>query len=348
VGLTELPQTCAALARGRIGLGVAHRIVDGLQVLPATEARAVELDVLRDAEGRTPGQVQARLARSVLAVDPAAAAKRHARAVADRRVLLSAQPDGMAFLSALIRADDAAAVMAVLRDQAREAKTPGDARTHDQRMADVFVDLHTERLRGIVPACGQAGGAAGHGVAAGRGGCACTGAARATRTRRSRGEPAVRVVVAATTLLGLDDAPGELAGHGPIPADLAREIAADPTGTWQRILTDPVSGALLDVGRTSYTPPAAMAEHVRVRDRTCRFPGCRQPAERCDLDHVRRYPDGPTSRCNLCTECRHHHRLKHESDWQLDNDPDDPAVMTWTSPAGKSYTTRPRPPLVPV
>jgi hypothetical protein len=158
----------------------------------------------------------------------------------------------------------------------------------------------------------------------------------------------VRVVVAATTLLGLDDAPGELAGHGPIPADLAREIAADPTGTWQRILTDPVSGALLDVGRTSYTPPAAMAEHVRVRDRTCRFPGCRQPAERCDLDHVRRYPDGPTSRCNLCTECRHHHRLKHESDWQLDNDPDDPAVMTWTSPAGKSYTTRPRPPLVPV
>ncbi|MCW2569298.1 MAG: hypothetical protein JWN54_3395 [Mycobacterium sp.] len=348
VGLTELPQTCAALARGRIGLGVAHRIVDGLQVLPATEARAVELDVLRDAEGRTPGQVQARLARSVLAVDPAAAAKRHARAVADRRVLLSAQPDGMAFLSALIRADDAAAVMAVLRDQAREAKTPGDARTHDQRMADVFVDLHTERLRGIVPACGQAGGAAGHGVAAGRGGCTCTGAARATRTRRSRGEPAVRVVVAATTLLGLDDAPGELAGHGPIPADLAREIAADPTGTWQRILTDPVSGALLDVGRTSYTPPAAMAEHVRVRDRTCRFPGCRQPAERCDLDHVRRYPDGPTSRCNLCTECRHHHRLKHESDWQLDNDPDDPAVMTWTSPAGKSYTTRPRPPLVPV
>jgi hypothetical protein len=348
VGLTDLPQTCAALAGGRIGLGVAHRIVEGLQVLPAAEARAVEADVLRDAEGRTPGQVQARIARSVLAVDPDAAARRHTRAVADRRVVLSAQPDGMAFLSALIRADDAATVMTVLRDQAREAKTPGDARTHDQRMADVFVDLHTAQLRGGGTPTGPDGVAVPGGPTAGGVRCTCTHARRSDRARRSRGGPAVRVVVAATTLLGLDDAPGELAGHGPIPADLARDIAADPTGTWQRILTDPVSGALLDVGRTSYTPPAAMAEHVRVRDRTCRFPGCRMPAERCDLDHVHRYPDGPTSRCNLCTECRHHHRLKHESDWQLDNDPDDPAVMTWTSPAGKPYTTRPRPPLVPV
>jgi hypothetical protein len=380
VGLSELPETWASLARGRIGLGVAHRIVDGLQVLPVAEARAVEVDVLRDAEGRTPGQVQARIARSVLAVDPAAAARRYARAVADRRVALSPQPDGMAFLSALIRADDAAEVMAVLRAQAREAKAPGDARTHDQRMADVFVDLHTAHLRGgaqalpraAVAARGSVPGAAGGGApgtasgavgattggaaagttdgegAAGRHRCTCTGAERSCPTRRSPGGPAVRVVVAATTLLGVDDAPGELVGHGPIPADLAREIAADPTGTWRRILTDPVSGALVDVGRTSYTPPAAMAEHVRVRDRTCRFPGCRQPAGRCDLDHVRRYPDGPTSRCNLCTECRHHHRLKHESDWQLENDPDDPAAMTWTSPAGKSYTTHPRPPLVPV
>jgi hypothetical protein len=396
VGLTALPQTCAALASGRIGLGVAHRIVEGLDVLPGAEARAVEADVLRDAEGRTPGQVQASLARSVLAVDPGAAAKRHTRAVADRRVVLSAQPDGMAWLAALIRADDAATVMTVLRDQAREAKAPGDARTHDQRMADAFVDLHTAAFRSAVHTVRQGAGATARaaagpadppgtgatarvdaaaaargvagtavrqdagaavrgdaaaparGVTAAHSGCSCTGDDRPGRPRQARGGPAVRVVVAATTLLGLDDAPGELVGHGPIPADLAREIAADPTGTWHRLLTDPVSGALLDVGRTSYTPSAALAEHVRVRDRTCRFPGCRQPADRCDLDHVRRYPDGPTSRCNLCAECRHHHRLKHESDWQLDSDPDDPAVMTWTSPAGKTYTTRPRPPLVPV
>jgi hypothetical protein len=158
----------------------------------------------------------------------------------------------------------------------------------------------------------------------------------------------VRVVVAATTLLGLDGQPGELAGYGPIPAEVARRLAADPTGTWQRILTDPVSGALLDVGRTRYTPPAALADHIRARDRTCRFPGCRMPAERCDLDHLRRYPDGPTSHCNLCTECRHHHRLKHQAGWQVHNDPADPATITWTSPTGHTHTTHARPPLVPV
>jgi hypothetical protein len=160
--------------------------------------------------------------------------------------------------------------------------------------------------------------------------------------------PAVRVVVAASTLLGLDDQPGELAGHGPIPATLARAIAADPDSTWRRVLTDPASGALLDVGRTSYRPPAALAEHVRARDRTCRFPGCRLTAERCDLDHLHRYPDGPTSAGNLATQCRHHHRLKHQGGWHVHADPDTPGLLHWTTPTGRTYTTRPRPPLDPV
>jgi hypothetical protein len=276
--------------------------------------------------GRTPAQVAARVARAVLAADPAATAVAHRAAVADRRVTCTPQPDGMAGIWALLRADDAALVMATLRGQAREAHTPGDGRTGDQRLADAFVDLHTAHLRhpATTPDTGT-----GH-------------------PGRSRpGGPVVRVVVAATTLLGLDDAPADLAGSGPIPADLARDIAADPDSTWYRLLTDPATGALLDVGRTRYTPPAALADHIRSRDRTCRFPGCRQPADRCDLDHIRPYPHGPTSRCNLATECRHHHRLKHETDWQLDNDPDDPGILTWTSPTGHTYTTEPRAPLVP-
>jgi magnesium-transporting ATPase (P-type) len=50
----------------------------------------------------------------------------------------------------------------------------------------------------------------------------------------------------------------------------------------------------------------------------------------------------------MCAECRHHHRLKHEAGWQVHNDPDDPATLTWTTPTGHAYTTRARPPLVPV
>jgi hypothetical protein len=53
----------------------------------------------------------------------------------------------------------------------------------------------------------------------------------------------VSVIVPITTLLGLDEHPGELVGYGPIPAPLAREIAAE--GTWRRLLTDPASGTLL-------------------------------------------------------------------------------------------------------
>ena len=335
LGLTALPATRAALREGRIGLGVAHRIVDGLDHLPRAVAVAAEAEVLKDAVGRTPGQVQSRIAHAVIATDPAAAQTRHVRAVADRRVELYAQPDGMATLWALLPADDAVLVMAALRGQADAARAPGDTRTRAQRVADALVDLHTAHWRNPAP---PSSGDPSNGDPS-----------NGPRWRgRGRGGPLVRVVVAATTLLGLDEQPGELAGYGPIPAEVARRLAADHTGTWQRILTDPVSGALLDVGRRRYTPPAALAEHIRVRDRTCRFPGCRMPAERCDLDHLCRYPDGPTSRCNLCAECRHHHRLKHEAGWQVHNDPGLPATVIWTTPAGLSYTTGARPPLVPV
>jgi hypothetical protein len=324
LALAGLPATHTALSAGRIGLGVAHRIVDGLALLRPDRAADAEAAVLVDAVGRTPAQVAARVARTVAALDPDAAAVRHRAAVEARRITCTPQPDGMAGIWALLRADDAALVMSTLRGQAREARTPGDGRTTEQRLADAFVDLHTAHLRQPHSPDDTARRAAG--PAAG---------------------PAVRVVVAATTLLGLDQEPGELAGYGPIPALLARAIAADPSATWQRLLTDPATGALLDVGRTRYRPPAALADHVRARDRTCRFPGCRQPAQRCDLDHVRAWPDGPTSHCNLAAECRHHHRLKHETDWQVDNDADDPATLYWTSPTGHTYATRPRAPLAP-
>jgi hypothetical protein len=175
----------------------------------------------------------------------------------------------------------------------------------------------------------------------------CAGGTDTGRARRRRGGPAVQVVLAATTGLGVDDQPGELAGYGPIPASLARELAGDPESTWRRILTDPATGALIDVGRTTYRPPAALADHVRTRDRTCRFPGCRQSAQRCDIDHVVRYPDGTTSRCNLCCECRHHHRLKHESGWTLELDPHHAGVLVWVAPTDHRYTSAPDPPLAP-
>jgi hypothetical protein len=138
--------------------------------------------------------------------------------------------------------------------------------------------------------------------------------------------------------MGLDDQPGELAGYGPIPADVARDIAAG--GTWKRLLTDPVSGMLLDYGRTTYRPPAGLADFVRARDHTCVFPGCSRPADACDIDHRKAYPEGPTSEHNLECLCRHHHRLKHEAGWTVEYHN---GAHIWTTPDGHRYHRQPHP-----
>jgi hypothetical protein len=172
-------------------------------------------------------------------------------------------------------------------------------------------------------------------------------AAVARQVRRGGVQVRVGVTVGLTTLLGLDQLPGELAGYGPIPADQARELAAQ--GTWRRLLTDPVSGALLDYGTSRYTPPAHLAAHVVARDQTCVFPGCRVRADRCDLDH--RVPfdadggTGATSDINLSALCRPHHRLKQQPGWRLAGYAD--GTLAWRTPTGHRYRRRP-PPVGPV
>ena len=88
----------------------------------------------------------------------------------------------------------------------------------------------------------------------------------------------------------------------------------------------------------SYRPTADQSRVVRARDQTCCFPGCRRRASRSDLDHRRRYPEGPTSTANLHPLCRHHHRLKHDG-WTCRRAPD--GTTTWTSPRGQTHRASP-------
>ena len=77
-----------------------------------------------------------------------------------------------------------------------------------------------------------------------------------------------------------------------------------------------------------------------ARDGTCRHPACRQPAWRADLDHTLAYEDhGRTCRCNLGGACRRHHQLKQHPRWKLEQTR--PGEFTWTTPAGRTYTTGP-------
>jgi hypothetical protein len=87
------------------------------------------------------------------------------------------------------------------------------------------------------------------------------------------------------------------------------------------------------------------------RDARCRFPGCKVPADRCELDHIINSPftdptsDGPTSIRNCACLCRTHHQLKTKKLWKV-RTPDDGITLHWTGPAGVTATTVASGPLV--
>ncbi len=301
---TRLPETLTALQRGELDLAKARAISDLTASLPREQAAAVQAAVLPDAAGKTAPQLRAAVRRAVVRADPDGAQRREAYARAERRVVLTPADDGMAELYAFLPAAEAVAIYDRVNRHARAV--PADGRTADQRRADCFTDLMLGHQRRVTAQ--------------------------------------IHVTVSADTLRGLSEEPARLRGYGPITAAAAREIAAgdfaDDT-TWRRILTDPATGAVQEVGRQTYRPGKVLTDHVRTRDVTCRFPGCRQPAHRCDTDHTVPYPEGATSADNLGLLCRHHHRLKHETDWSVAQEHE--GRFVWTSPTGRRYVTEPEP-----
>jgi hypothetical protein len=151
------------------------------------------------------------------------------------------------------------------------------------------------------------------------------------------GKPLVHVLMPFSTLIGADDQACELVGHGPVPADLAREIAAD--AVLKRLVYDPLSGTVLDHGRTTYRPPAALADFIKARDVHCRSPICRRRALDGHLDHITPYPDGPTNDKNLHACCGHDHRMKHAPGWAVRALPD--GRIQWITPTGHRYHSHP-------
>jgi hypothetical protein len=150
----------------------------------------------------------------------------------------------------------------------------------------------------------------------------------------------VNVTIDLPTLLGLNENPGQLAGYGALPAQIMRSLASE--GKWRRFITDPSTGALLDYGRDSYQPPQDLVDFLIARDRTCRFPGCRQSAARADLDHAEAWEDGgETSAANLGALCRRHHRMKTHGGWKLTSNEN--GSCDWESPDGHKYFVPARP-----
>jgi hypothetical protein len=149
-----------------------------------------------------------------------------------------------------------------------------------------------------------------------------------------------------STLMALDRLPGHLDGYGAITAELAEAIM-DCAASLNLVVIDPTSGHPLHAsGREYYRPRQQHRDIAGTMAETCRFPSCRQPVWKCDLDHRKaydhRHPEhgGPTDPCNLDPLCRRHHLMKHHSDWSPQRQPD--GTMTWTSPTNHDYVDPPR------
>jgi hypothetical protein len=270
---TRFPATLAVLRAGEIQEFAARRTVEAVEVLSDAEVARVEAAIAAQAAGLSGRQLSYRLRRAVLAADPGAAVRRAAAQSAARRVSSEHLEDGAAVLSFHGDVERVDLARDRVRAIARQIKSAGDDRTLDQIMADVGLDCLASK--GFENA-----------------------------------KVHVYLTLPASTVLGAGDKPGYLAGYGWLPAQRALVLAAQEDAMWQRVLTDPLTGHAVDVGRRRYSPPAALRDHVRAVYPTCTGPGCVRPAHLCDLDHVTAFPAGATDRVNVRPACRSHHRVK--------------------------------------
>lgn len=218
-------------------------------------------------------------------LDPAAVVARRRRAESHRSVSLRPAPDCMTYLTALLPVATGVAVHAELTRTADSARAAGDERCRGQVMADTLATRSLGQPDGGVP----------------------------------RIPVTVNVVVSDEVLLGVatrdtttTDDTAYVEAYGLVPGALARQLATssmdvegEATVHLRRLYAAPDSGTLVTLESRSRCFPRALADYVRLRDRTCRTPWCDAPVRH--VDHVRSHAaGGPTTAQNaqgLCEAC---------------------------------------------
>ncbi|ARR79966.1 hypothetical protein MOTT12_04302 [Mycobacterium intracellulare subsp. yongonense] len=307
----RLPKVGAVFAAGDIDYRMFQTIVFRTDLI-------TDLDVLRSVDavlaatvGRWPSLSQGRLAAQVdkiVAKADVDAVRRRQERVAGRQVWMADMGDGLAHLEGTLYAPDAHALDRRL-DALAATVCAHDPRTREQRRADALGALAAD--------------ADWLGCRCGRSDCAAGG--------RAAG-PVVIHVIAPQTSAGW--APGvQIGAEGLIPPEVLAELAASA-----RLV--PLAHPADAPPEAGYVPSRALADFVRCRDLTCRWPGCDRPATACDVDHTIPYAaGGPTHASNLKALCRTHHLVKTFWGWRDQQLPD--GTLIFTSPAGQTYVTTP-------
>jgi hypothetical protein len=299
----RLPRTVAALECGELDVVKAMAITEQTRLLTPVQATEIESRVLPFAIGRTVRRLRDKLAREILKIDPAGEQARRKAAAEEAFVRFRPCPDGMAELLVYDKAENLRPVHDLLTTAAHSAKAAGATSGLDQ--------LRTTALRDLV-----------------------------LGANRERVVTEFRVTIPASALAGASMQPVEIHGYGPTTLDLIHELADENT-FWRRIVTDPLTGSVLDVGRRR-RHTTALGEHIRTRDKRCVFKGCARPAESCHLDHTHDHAHGgPTSAANLGALCPRHNQMKQQTTWRLSQP--EPGHFVWTSPTGATYHVAPEP-----
>ena len=316
----HLPNTISALSTGEIS--VAHATVIARETATAIRNGLseesifrVEQTALAHAEFHTPGQVASKVKTTIAKLAPGEFEEIVDRARDSRRVSCYPEADGMATVIAILPAEDAQAVMksieAFILKRNSEDAPEWSILSADMKRADALTYIASQAMSSL-----------------------------ADEVQPHRRPITISVAIDLPTLMGLAENPGQLAGYGAIPASVARRLAAD--GNWQRFVSDPTTGNLLDFGREKYTPPQELIDYLLARDRICRFPGCRRTGQSSDIDHAHSWETGgETNPANLGLLCRRHHRMKTHGGWSLESNPDGSCL--WKSPQGKTFFVPSRP-----
>jgi hypothetical protein len=328
-----LADTHLALSLGEISTGHVAVVVEQACRLPGRwmrdehetaeftrGCRELQRRVLPVARRGTQASTRAAARRAVLVIDAEGERRRREQARCTRDVWVRDEVDGISMLVARIATEQAHAVM-----------TQIDATARDDRLeVDPAATIGERRVAALAAMILGSDGA--------------TGGVAPPRVRAH-----VDLVVDLPTFLGCAggsaDGQVDVRGAGPVSADVLRDLLADPdvAVTIRRLITDPVTGRLLDYGRRTYEVPDRLREFIVARDRVCRFPGCRRNAARCQVDHAIAWDDGgTTSPANLGALCVRHHQLKTHGGWDITSSDADGSCV-WRSPHGRQYEHSPPP-----
>lgn len=361
LALTRLPRIAAAFLAGQISEFLVRRIVHRTANIQDTDVLAkVEDEIIERAVywgGLSKQKLDDAIDVWVDRHDPAALRRTRAR-VRDRGVTITESKEGVTEIIARLKGPDAALYWRRLTLMA-QGVCPNDPRTLDQRRADAHGAIGAGFFH-LACECGSPDCAAA--VDDGRGShvvvhiYAERAALAAQPDPLTNGENSDGSGSSATE--GCDDTesgedpeaggvtaqadrravhlrppPGVIVGFGHVPAE---EIAARIAGGASR---RHVKAPGIEP-QPRYRPSAALDEWVRARDLTCRFPQCDRPAAYADFDHTVPWPVGPTHASCGKLLCRQHHLAKtFWSGWSDVQHQD--GTIVWTTPAGRTYTTRP-------